>query len=95
MPADLALGKMRSKIADLPLALEGRFGENHAMLCRLRLDQIDHREAMMARLDAQVEAVMRLCAPGHLRGLREGAHRQFANYHSGCSMRYTMLRASG
>jgi transposase len=39
-------------------ALEGRFGEHHAMLCRLHLDHIDHLEAMMARLDAQVEAMM-------------------------------------
>jgi len=56
--ADLAKGKMRSKIPDLSMALEGRFGEHHAMLCRLHLDHIDHLEAMMARLDAQVEAMM-------------------------------------
>src|SRR5713226_1567147 len=32
--ADLAIGRMRSKIADLSMALEGRFGNHHAMLCR-------------------------------------------------------------
>ena len=29
--ADLALGRMRSKIPDLTLALQGRFGTHHAL----------------------------------------------------------------
>jgi transposase len=36
--ADLAKGKMRAKIADLSMALEGRFGDHHALMCRLHLD---------------------------------------------------------
>ena len=56
--ADLAKGKMRAKIPDLPVALEGRFGEHHAMLCRLHLDHIDHLQAMIAQLDARIEAMM-------------------------------------
>jgi transposase len=56
--ADLAMGKMRAKIPDLALALEGRFGDHHALMCRLHLDHIDHLEAMISRLDAQVEAMM-------------------------------------
>lgn len=56
--AGLAKGKMRSKIPDLSMALEGRFGDHHALMCRLHLDHIDHLEAMIARLDAQVEAMM-------------------------------------
>ena len=56
--AELARGKMRSKIADLSMALEGRFGDHHALMCRLHLDHIDHLEAMLARLDAQIEAMM-------------------------------------
>jgi transposase len=56
--ADLAKGKMRAKIPDLSMALEGRFGDHHALMCRLHLDHIDHLEAMIARLDAQVEAMM-------------------------------------
>jgi transposase len=56
--ADLAKGKMRAKIADLAMALEGRFGDHHALMCRLHLDHIDHLEAMLARLDAQIEAMM-------------------------------------
>ena len=56
--AELAKGKMRAKIADLSMALEGRFGDHHALMCRLHLDHIDHLEAMIARLDAQIEAMM-------------------------------------
>jgi transposase len=56
--AGLALGKMRSKTADLERALEGRFDDHHALMCRLHLDHIDHLEQIIARLDAQAEAMM-------------------------------------
>lgn len=56
--AELALGRMRSKIPDLSMALEGRFGEHHAVLCRLHLDHVDHLERTIAALDARVEAMM-------------------------------------
>jgi transposase len=56
--ADLALGRMRSKIGDLEMALEGRFGDHHALMCRLHLDHIGHIDVMIAKLDAQVEAMM-------------------------------------
>ncbi len=39
--AQLARGTMRSKIADLSIALEGRLSDNHALMCRLHLDHID------------------------------------------------------
>ena len=42
--ADLAIGRMRSKISDLAMALEGRFGDHHALMCRLHLDHIAHLE---------------------------------------------------
>jgi transposase len=56
--ADLALGRMRAKIADLTLALEGRFDAHHALMCQLHLEHLDHLEAMIARLDAQVEQML-------------------------------------
>jgi transposase len=56
--AELANGRMRAKIPDRSLALEGRFGGHHALMCRLHLDHIDHLEAMIARLGAQIEAMM-------------------------------------
>ena len=58
MLADLAKGKMRSKIPDLSMALEGRFGEHHAMLCRLHLDHIGYLEKTIAELEARIEAMM-------------------------------------
>ena len=56
--AELARGRMRAKISDLALALQGRFGEHHALMCRLHLEHIDHLDDMIARLDAQIEATM-------------------------------------
>jgi len=56
--ADLALGRMRSRIPDLAMALEGRFGDHHALMCRLHLDHIGHLEEMIAKLDAQIETMM-------------------------------------
>jgi transposase len=61
--ADLARGRMRSKIADLILALEGRFDAHHALMCQLHLEHIDHLDDMIARLDAQVEQMMVPFAP--------------------------------
>ena len=51
--ADLAKGKMRAKIADLSMALEGRFDDHHALMCRLHLDYLDHLDQMLAILDGQ------------------------------------------
>lgn len=56
--ADLAKGKMRSKIPDLSMALEGRFGDHHALMCRLHLSHLDHLEQMIAELDGQIEVMM-------------------------------------
>jgi transposase len=56
--AELAKGKMRAKIPDLSMALEGRFGDHHALMCRLHLDHTGHLEAMTTALDAQIEAMM-------------------------------------
>jgi transposase len=56
--AQLAKGTMRAKIADLPMALEGRFGDHHTLMCRLQLDHIDQQEAAIARLDARIEQMM-------------------------------------
>jgi transposase len=53
--AELALTRMRPKIPELRLALEGGFGDHHALLLRTLLDHIDHLTAAIERLDAQVE----------------------------------------
>ena len=81
--AQLAKGKMRARIADLSMALEGRFGDHHALMCRLHLDHIDNLEAMIARLDAQIEAMMTPFSrrpgpadhgPGHRPAVRRRGH---------------------
>lgn len=56
--AELARGRMRAKISDLSQALQGRFDEHHAVMCRLHLDHIDHLDQMIAQLDQQVERMM-------------------------------------
>src|SRR5262249_31405419 len=34
------------------------FGDHHALMCRLHLDHIGHLDAMIGKLDAQIEAMM-------------------------------------
>src|SRR3954451_20127002 len=53
--AELARTRMRPKIPELRLALEGGFSEHHALLLRTLLDHIDHLTAAIERLDTQVE----------------------------------------
>ena len=54
--ADLAIGRMRAagKLADLPMALSGRFTGHHAMLCRLHRDRIAVFGAAVADLDERI-----------------------------------------
>src|SRR3954469_17148322 len=54
--AELALTRMRPKIPELRLALEGGFSTHHALLLRTLLDHIDHLTAAIDRLNARVEA---------------------------------------
>jgi transposase len=54
--ADLAIGRMRTagKLADLSMALTGRFTEHHALLCRLHRDRIAVFDGAIAGLDEQI-----------------------------------------
>jgi transposase len=54
--ADLAIGRMRTagKLADLSMALAGRFGEHHALMCRLHRDRIAGFDAAVTDLDARI-----------------------------------------
>lgn len=53
--ADLAKGRMRTKIPSLNKALTGRFSEHHAFLLRRMLDHIEAQEAEIADLDARID----------------------------------------
>jgi transposase len=54
--ADLARGRARAagKLADLSMALEGRFTEHHALMCRLILDRIRVHDTAIGGLDKQI-----------------------------------------
>ena len=56
--ADLAIGRMRSagKLADLSMALTGRFTGHHATLCRLHLDRIKVFDDAVDGLDDRIAA---------------------------------------
>lgn len=56
--AELARGTLRRKIPELRKALQGRFAEHHALLIGIVLDHVEHLEAAIARLDAQVDQLM-------------------------------------
>lgn len=53
--ADLAQGRMRSKIPDLTLALRGRFNDHHALLLRVHFDHIDQLDAHIATIDERIK----------------------------------------
>jgi transposase len=54
--ADLARGRMRQagKLADLSMALAGRFTEHHALLCRLHRDRIKLFDEAVAGLEDRI-----------------------------------------
>jgi transposase len=56
--AQFAEGRMRGKIADLELALEGRVNEHHRFQLKLLVQQIDFISNQIALLDERVRAVM-------------------------------------
>jgi len=56
--ADLAIGKMRAKRAELAGALDGRFEPHHGELARILLDQIDQLTARIDQLSARVSELI-------------------------------------
>ncbi|HET6918179.1 MAG TPA: IS110 family transposase [Jiangellaceae bacterium] len=53
--AELALGRMRPKIADLQQALVGHFSNHHARLCAKMLAHIDDLTATIGELTAEID----------------------------------------
>ena len=58
--AQMAEGRMRSKIPDLAQALEGHFDVHHAQLARSILDRLDRVERSLRELNEVIDAA---CAP--------------------------------
>lgn len=57
--ADLAVRRLRGKIPQLKLALEGRVTEHHRFMLETLLDQCEYLESLVKRLDNRIEDVMR------------------------------------
>jgi transposase len=56
--AELAKGRMRTKIPDLRKALTGRFREHHGFLLQRMLDHVEAQEADIAALDERIETAL-------------------------------------
>jgi len=56
--AEMAKGRMRSKIPQLQDALAGRFNAHHARLCATMLERIDHADTIIDELTGQIEALL-------------------------------------
>jgi len=52
--AEMAKAQLRSKIPQLEEAFSGRFGDHHAFLCRQIIDHIDHLDAAIGELNAEI-----------------------------------------
>jgi transposase len=53
--ADLAKRRLRSKMADLTLALDGRVTEHHRFLLQMQLDRVEQVERDLEKLDARID----------------------------------------
>src|SRR5215218_3002539 len=56
--AELARGRLRTKLPQLRQALRGRFGDHHALLVGLALGHLEQLEGTIAALDRRVEEVI-------------------------------------
>jgi transposase len=56
--AEMAKGRMRSKIPELRDALAGRFNAHHGLLCRAMLARIDQADATIDTLTARIEVLL-------------------------------------
>ena len=78
----MALTRMRPRIAELRLALEGRFDDHHALMLSMHLGHVDQLTSAIDRLDAEVdreidpfaEQVRRLCT---IPGIRPARRRRW------------------
>jgi transposase len=56
--AELAKGRMRTKIAELEQALTGRIKDSHRVLLRLHLEHIDHLNAKLDELAVEIDRLL-------------------------------------
>ena len=65
--AQLARGKMRKKVADLQLALDGRVEEHHRFLLGMQLDRLEQLDAHIDKLDRRIDDKLAPYAEMHAR----------------------------
>ena len=53
--AQLARGRLRNKLAELALALDGQVNEHHRFLLTMQLERLDQIEATLAKLDERID----------------------------------------
>lgn len=53
--SQLAKGRLRNKLAELELALDGNIREHHRQLLKMQLDRVDQLDADVAKVDAALE----------------------------------------
>jgi transposase len=58
--ANLCRGRLRDKIAEMQLALEGRMTEHHRWMLRLQREQLEFLETQIAKLDARIQQEMQV-----------------------------------
>jgi transposase len=56
--AQLARGRLRNKLADVELALDGRLEEHHRFLLRMQLERIDQADAQVQALDDRIHNML-------------------------------------
>jgi len=61
--ADMAQGKLRTKLPELQLALEGKVTPHHRLMLRLLWKELEAVEELMAEVDRQVQEVTRPYTP--------------------------------
>ena len=57
--AGLARARLRAKIPELRLALDGRVTDHHRFQLRMLMEQVEHLEGWVAELGARIESLMR------------------------------------
>lgn len=56
--AQLAKGRLRSKVADVALALDGRLEEHHRFLLRMQLERLKQADAQVDALDRRIDEML-------------------------------------
>lgn len=56
--AGLAKGRLRKKVADVELALEGRLEDHHKFLLKMQLERLEQADSQVEQLDARIDEML-------------------------------------